>query len=739
MFRLPSSKVRLAATVLSLLLGAPPAGATWRGGEPLAVVPRALDHLIGSPAEREMRALGQAKTHLGPPEQKVDFHLRSLRWFTSLQEPIRVSLHLSSTTPHDLAALRASGFELEIMHVPGGRAEGQLRAQALRSLASLPFVTAVRPALRGWLRVGSVTSEGDIASRADLVRAQGYDGTGIIVGVISDGIDSIAAANASGDVLDVAVPSDPRCHRGSGDEGTALLEVVHDLAPGARLLFASGIESTLGFVDAVACLSAAGANVLLDDIGFFDEPFFEDGVVASEVRRAARGGVSYHTAAGNEAEAHLEQFYRPSGTTNLHDFLGGPVDTTNDIRIAPFGAVTCVLQWNDPFGASSNDYDLFLLDDSLHVLDASTNVQNGTQDPFEFVVGFNPTQFVKTVKVAIAKSAGDARLLKMFCLGGQAQEYVTPSGSIVGHAAIAESVSVGAIDVADPGLDDVEFFSSRGPARILFPRMEVRSKPDLVAFDGVSISNAGGFPLCPSECRFFGTSAAVPHSAAIAALMLNKNPFLSPTQVQQMLKATAVDIGPPGPDESAGAGRIDALAAVSAVPAPECVSDGDCDDHDACTTDTCDRGTCMHSPIVCGEITPEQCADNRCVPALGCRPVSLGGYAGVVCWVRSVASTLRLATPVAVAPRVQQRLLRLTGLADAKIAAAVAAERTGRIRRTLDRRRSIKSLLNRMDRITKSADHQAQMLHSMVEKIGNQLARARTILRQLARPGHQVQ
>jgi hypothetical protein len=84
-------------------------------------------------------------------------------------------------------------------------------------------------------------------------------------------------------------------------------------------------------------------------------------------------------------------------------------------------------------------------------------------------------------------------------------------------------VSVAAIDSADPALDQVESFSSRGPARIDFPARVDRAKPDLAGFDGVSISNAGAFPACPPFCAFFGTSAASPHTAGVAALLLQKS------------------------------------------------------------------------------------------------------------------------------------------------------------------------------------------------------------------------
>src|SRR5262249_40445067 len=130
-----------------------------------------------------------------------------------------------------------------------------------------------------------------------------------------------------------------------------------------------------------------------------------------------------------------------------------------------------------------------------------------------------------------------------------------------------EVVTVAAINAADPGLDQVESFSSRGPARIDFPTRVDRAKPDLAGFDGVSISNAGGFPSCPPFCAFFGTSAASPHTAAVAASPLKKNPWMPPRAVQIALRQGAADIGPAGFDNASGFGRLDALASAEVHPA----------------------------------------------------------------------------------------------------------------------------------------------------------------------------
>jgi hypothetical protein len=365
-----------------------------------------------------------------------------------------------------IAALEQAGLTVDGVDFGLGRVRGSIDDVLLDRVAAFSWVHAVRPIDPAIVRVGSTTTEGDAAGRADLLRAQGLDGRGVVVGVISDGIDHVADAQRSGDLPDVAVPSS--CPRGSGDEGTALLEIVHDVAPGTRLLFA-GPRDSFEMIQAVQCLTAAGAKVIVDDLGFFAEPYFQDGPVAAAVLGAVRAGVSYHSSAGNEALQHLEQDFVATPNSTLHDFAGGAGDNTNTIVVPPGGTLTCILEWNDPFGASANDYDLFLLDQNLRVIAVSDDPQVGAQDPIEAISVVNVSNTNALAQLAIARFGNSAaRRLEVFCLGASSLEHVTPTGSIIGHPALDEVVSVAAIDVADPGLDQVESFSSRGPARIDF-------------------------------------------------------------------------------------------------------------------------------------------------------------------------------------------------------------------------------------------------------------------------------
>src|SRR6185436_6333632 len=202
------------------------------------------------------------------------------------------------------------------------------------------------------------------------------------------------------------------------------------VAPGSQLLFAGPADS-FEMVEAVECLLAAGADVIVDDLGFFGEPFFEDGPVAEAVRGAVKGGVSYHSSAGNEALVHLEQDFVARPNTTLHEFAPG--DNTETVIVPAQGRLTCILQWNDPFGGSKNDYDLFLLDQDLNVIATSNSPQIGNEDPIEVVDVVNQSDNDAVAHVLIDRFAGETRRLELFCLGARAVAHVTPAGSIVGH------------------------------------------------------------------------------------------------------------------------------------------------------------------------------------------------------------------------------------------------------------------------------------------------------------------
>jgi hypothetical protein len=241
---------------------------------------------------------------------------------------------------------------------------------------------------------GSKTSEGDLTHRAfDARMAFGVNGAGIKIGVLSDGASNLAASQALGDLpADVTVLPG---QIGGGDEGTAMLEIVHDLAPGAKLYFATAFNDVASFAQNIRDLRAAGCDIIIDDVFYFDENPFVDGqageivspsnggLILQAVNDVSADGALHFSSAGNEGNLDdgsagaYESDFIDGGFLGL--LAGGTVHlfgTDLYDRISAGGGNYVMLFWSDPLGASTNDYDLFVLNSTgTAVLEASTDVQ----------------------------------------------------------------------------------------------------------------------------------------------------------------------------------------------------------------------------------------------------------------------------------------------------------------------------------------------------------------------------
>ena len=188
----------------------------------------------------------------------------------------------------------------------------------LEALTSLNDVKKISAVLQPVVHSGSVVTEGDIIHQTDDVRATySQSGAGIKIGVISDGVDNIDTAKSSFDLpADVTVLSNSI----GGDEGTAMLEIIHDMVPDADLYFHDLGGNIIAFNSAIDSLVAAGVDVIVDDIGWIGEPFFEDGIVASHVTNVlADNDIIYVSSAGNSAKKHYQGDYYNDGS-DFHDF-----------------------------------------------------------------------------------------------------------------------------------------------------------------------------------------------------------------------------------------------------------------------------------------------------------------------------------------------------------------------------------------------------------------------------------
>ncbi len=470
------------------------------------------------------------------------------------------------------------------------------RAARVRTVLQPALVNAPVPNVP--LGIGSVTSQGDTTHGAFNARGTfNTDGTGIKIGVLSDGVNSLAVSQGTGDLGTVTILPG---QAGFGDEGTAMLEIIHDLAPGAQLYFATAGNGMASFAQNIRDLRTAGCDIILDDVGYFVESPFQDGqtpavvspnnagLATQAVNDVVASGALYFSSAANSGNLNdgtsgtWEGDFVDGGNLGLvpggkiHDFDPGAAVAQYD-TITASGFLTN-LHWSDPLGGSNNDYDLFILTpDGTSVIDSSTNVQNGTQDPYEQVF-FAPIGF----RIVILQKTGAAnRFLHLSTNRGELS--LNTPGETHGHNAASGAYGVAAVCAvcvfpsAFSAGDEVETFSSDGPRHIFFNGNgslitpgdvsstggSVLQKPDITAADGSAVSGAGGFPTL-----FYGTSAAAPHAAAIAALLKSANPALTQDQIKTALTSTAIDIEAPGTDRDSGAGIVMPFSALQSLGAP---------------------------------------------------------------------------------------------------------------------------------------------------------------------------
>ena len=496
----------------------------------------------------------------------------------------------------DLASLKAQlvakGLKDASLHDTA--VSGRAPIAALGDMAATSGLKSLRPTL-AMAHAHTAVSQGDRSLRSDRARRDfGVNGRGVRVGVLSDSYDCAPGAFqegapftraaqdiASGDLprdvlllkdLDTAPSND------CSDEGRAMMQIIHDVAPGSPLAFYTAFVSQEDFAAGIRALAKAGSKVIVDDIIYYAEPMFEDGIIAQAVDDVYKNGVAYFSSAGNDARASYESRFRLSAEEGLsgprHDFAAGrrTVDGLQSAT-ASAGSVTLLsFQWDQPSLSSNgkrgaaSDVDIWFYDANGEPFELCTD------DPEQLVCqipGFDANVGLDAVETPIMVNFSDEDIavqigvelfegpspnyikyvwfdldLGVFTV----DEYDTASGTVYGHANAAGAEAVGAAawyqteEWGSPLRPQcipacLNSFSSAGGTPVLFgkngrrlPVPEVRIKPGVTGPDGVNTSSfffdldfeipgttePDGFP------NFFGTSAAAPHVAAVAALILDQ-------------------------------------------------------------------------------------------------------------------------------------------------------------------------------------------------------------------------
>ena len=486
---------------------------------------------------------------------------------------VRVEVGVPEVRNKYSTKLRELGCEIKYENNKFKRYDCWLPILSIEKVAKLDFVSFIR-AIELPI-TNEVVSVGDTVHRTiDVRNAFPYNGSNIKVGIISTGVDHLSNSVDAGEL-----PNNVQVinNRFVDDEGTAMLEIVHDLAPGSELAFADKGFSESDFANNIDLLQQAGCQIICDDIAYFHEPSFQEGIISNKVQEFVNSGGLYISSAGNDRKNHyIGDYYNAGDNWNRFELTGGGFSNYLTITAKHFLTFKIWLQWNEEYGASNDDYDLYLTDDNWNVVDSSVTVQNGSNDPYEiishtYLVGFDE---YKTYHIFIKNRNGNAtpRKLNLWIykalLEAQGRKH---ESSTFGHCTSAYCISTAAVYPYFP--NSLENYSSEGPVLIYSYdsngdpiSFTERIKPDISAVDGVQtfVGQQGNFPN-----PFSGTSAAAPHIAGIAALLwsidINKNNI----QIRDAIENTAVNLPDPQSTKNNqfGEGRADAYdAALLFVP-----------------------------------------------------------------------------------------------------------------------------------------------------------------------------
>lgn len=411
----------------------------------------------------------------------------------------------------------------------------------LSRLSSVRYVGALEQ-----IHEEAVNGEEVAASLANSWQSKGITGSGVKVAIIDGGFGGLAERQARGDIPAKVTKADFCGGRFSTAtvHGTAVTEIVHEMAPGA-LLYLACTTDEFSVAAAEQWAKGQGAKVINMSAGFFLSGRGDgSGVVGSAAADARANGILWVNAAGNHAQGHWTGNFVDTNGDKYLDFAAG--DEGNTFVWHSNEVVCGYLKW-DEWPSGTSDFDLALVQSSnFQVVASSTIVQNGSTPPIEGACAVNGSGSDATVAWAVygTRVVSNPRL-DLFSTHDPI-EYFVPAGSIIDPAANPAALAAGAICWQN---NDLEFYSSQGPT------IDGRTKPDLAAQDSVSSATYGPFSVsCPSG--FAGTSAASPTVAGAAALVKQANPSFGPDQIETYLQRNAVDFGPSGVDTQYGAGGL---------------------------------------------------------------------------------------------------------------------------------------------------------------------------------------
>ncbi|GAA1631144.1 S8 family serine peptidase [Leucobacter chromiireducens] len=597
--------------------------------------------------------------------------------FDAAERIVATVVFAQAPTDADRAALAALA-EIDTDLAPFPAFTVRVDPAQLGTLGELPGVLSATPALSPFTGTdvraegpraatdapvapcGPIPIEADSPLRSAEARAQfGVDGTGVTVGVISDSFAQTAAPTSwQDDVASGALPGPGNpCGRetpvevlfdgtsGASDEGRGMAQLVHGIAPGARILFADAGRSDMEMANHIVALQEAGADIIVDDISWTQETLYQQGFISSAIEEVKSRGVAYFTSAGNSnavgsvgasagrpISSWSTAAYRPTecpawvvtddeddplyGATGFDcldfdpsDAVATPYDTLhtlgepggNDITVQPIGSigeplfgVTTQYEWRyfavDP---ATQEPELVGVVPQIGAefpgVSGQVAVPRGAEIRMVMVrTAHDPAAPLPAVTISFMR--GGPAFTDRAHLGDGVTDIVGPS--TFGHSADGSGLSTASLHWDAP--ETVRDYSSLGSATLRFEPVNLQAptpsaalpspvrvqSPHIAAVDGTQTTFFGedeGDGEQP-EYRFYGTSAAAPNAAAVAALGKSYAPSVGGAELSALIQATArgtAEGGPVNPYLAAGhsdadvfgAGIVDAMGLLEALPA----------------------------------------------------------------------------------------------------------------------------------------------------------------------------
>jgi subtilisin family serine protease len=461
-------------------------------------------------------------------------------WGTDLQ--VQAAASAAALAVEDLGGQVETGFRHMIQSlIPVG---------SLQALSVNGAVKHVRLPLRP---VPLETSEGVGSTGADqwhaayAYRSEGTPARVCVLDLGFRGYEDLLGTELPAGTQTVSFRADGDISAGTS-HGTASAEVIHDMAPAAGLVlvnYATDVEHH----QAVEWIIANDIDIVSYSMGWLSAGAGDGtGPICEDVKKAYEAGIVWISAAGNSASHHWHGKFTDRSGDSWHEFDKKNIDKTDYFSFSADKGdrFSIWLNWDDwgtwtgtvYAGSEGNDYDLYLYDRGLNLLEKSNSKQTQGAAPLEGISFKARYQGKHYIRIKKRKAPRDC-ILELFFTNVSQLEHVEPYSSINVPADSPHAVAVGAVGFGD---DAAHAYSSRGPTN------DKRIKPDVCAPAGVSTVTYGKY-------GFYGTSAAAAHVAGAVALLKEKTPYTT-DQILAIIKARLTDLGPAGKDNLYGDGRL---------------------------------------------------------------------------------------------------------------------------------------------------------------------------------------